>query len=73
MAELDLFGRIGALSNLRSAWIKARHYARTEEFYFDAYAYDLFEGRLEANLAALQDELLGGTYEPRPLQQLVIP
>lgn len=73
MPQEDLFDRIAAVDNLRRAWIRARHYAGTEEFYFDAYAYSSFGEHVEANLEALRHELLGGTYEPAALRQVVIP
>ena len=73
MPEDDCLQRIATIDNMRSAWVKARHYAQTEEFFFDAYAYRRFEEHLEAKLSGLQHELLDGTYRPSPLRQLVIP
>jgi len=73
MPDEDCFQRIVTIDNIRSAWVKARHYARTEEFYFDAHAYRRFEEHLEAKLAGLQHELLDGTYRPSPLRQVLIP
>ncbi|GEM_PF-1376769 len=61
MSTESLFERIVAVDNLRSAWIKAKHHAQTEAVYFDVYAYDAFEEHLEANLAALNHEILNNT------------
>ena len=73
MAHENFFERIVAVDNLRTAWIKAKHYARTEEVCFDAYAYGAVEEHLEANLAVLRHELASGEYRPAPLRYVAIP
>ncbi len=73
MPPESLFDRIVSLDNLRNAWIKAKHYARTEEVYFDAYAYGAIEDHLEASLLALHQELRDGSYTPAPLRYITIP
>ena len=73
MPSEDCYQRIVAIDNLRSAWVKARHYAQTEEFYFDLAAYRRFAEHLEAKLASLQHELLDCTYRASPLRQVVVP
>jgi RNA-directed DNA polymerase len=73
MPPQNLFDRVISLDNIRSAWIKAKHYAQTEAAYFDSYAYDIFEEHLEANLAALHSALLNNTYHPAPLRYIAIP
>ena len=73
MLPENLFDRIVSIDNLRSAWVKAEQYARTEEVYFDTYAYNVFGEHLEANLVALRYELLDQTYRPAPLRYISVP
>ena len=67
------FDKVISLSNLRNAWVKAKHYAETESVFVDSFAYELFEQHLEANLAALQYELSNASYRPSHLRYLSIP
>ena len=73
MPSVSQFDQVITIDNLRVAWIKASHYAETEELYFDAHAYEAFKQFLEAKLLVLQEELVNGTYEPEPFRFLAIP
>jgi len=60
-----------SLDVLRRAWLKVK--ATGGGAGVDGVTIRRFESDLEANLSALQAELLAGRYRPRPVQRLLIP
>jgi retron-type reverse transcriptase len=73
MTESSMFEKIISVDNLRKAWIKAYQYSRTDDVFFDEYAYSVFADHLEARLLLLSKELSEGTYQPSPLRYITIP
>lgn len=73
MTELTLFEELTSIDNLRKAWVRAEYYARTQDVFYDGYAYRRFDSYLETNLRIVQHELSQGIYEPNPLRYVMIP
>lgn len=63
--------RITDPENLRQAWKRVR--AKKSAGGFDGESVDHFAARADAELGRLREELLAGTYVPRPLFEIQIP
>ena len=60
-----------SMDTLRRAWLKVK--AAGGGAGVDGVTIDRFETNLEANLAKLQQEVLSGSYRPRPVKRLLAP
>lgn len=67
------FDKIISIDNLRKAWIKVHQYAKTDEIFYDEYAYTTYSEHLEARLQDLSRELRDGIYRPSYLRYTKIP
>ncbi len=69
----SLLDSIVSYDNLQKAWVKAYHHAKTQDIYFDALGYQIFEVYLETNLRILANDIKAGEYRPSPIRYATIP
>ena len=71
--QSTLIESIASYDNLRRAWIKAYHHAKTQDLYFDAFGYQIFEVYLETNLRILANDIKSGRFQPQSIRYATIP